>query len=392
MGDQWATVQTIVPPDISLYDGFGLSLDTDGDRMLVVTGAKAFDGNLGYFHEYVFDHSIEQWVEFSRTSPPGTDPDATPIGPITFDGSLALLGQGPLIHRYTQGAEGWEYRDSFESPDGAAGRTFGQTIKLEGNWAFITAWEDDSASPPTQHGSVYAFRRHADDTLEFVQKLLPPGVGDGRACKFGIHMDFDGLTLAVSDPNATIDHLGQGAVYLYEFDGHQWMLRQTVTHSDAGRQWYPGGFGRGVSIDSDTMVAGTKKSLDFRFAYAFRRATDGQWREAAVLATGEATPEGWVEDEFGLRTEVQGDRVLVASEDRMQAPPFIKTGAVYAFDLDCEVCMPELDADGALTVFDYLTFLNLFDEGDPQADLDGDGELTIFDFLAFQTAFDAGCG
>ena len=68
------------------------------------------------------------------------------------------------------------------------------------------------------------------------------------------------------------------------------------------------------------------------------------------------------------------------------------TGASYAFDLSCEVCLPDLDADGRLTVFDYLTFLNLFDEGDAQADFDADGELTIFDFLAFQTAFDVGCG
>ncbi|MFI4882067.1 MAG: GC-type dockerin domain-anchored protein, partial [Phycisphaerales bacterium JB064] len=47
--------------------------------------------------------------------------------------------------------------------------------------------------------------------------------------------------------------------------------------------------------------------------------------------------------------------------------------------------------DGALTIFDFLLFFNLFDDGDTQADFDGDGELTIFDFLAFQTAFDAGC-
>ncbi|UYV13503.1 MAG: FG-GAP-like repeat-containing protein [Phycisphaera sp.] len=54
-------------------------------------------------------------------------------------------------------------------------------------------------------------------------------------------------------------------------------------------------------------------------------------------------------------------------------------------------CAADIDRDGALTVFDFLAFQNLFDDGDPRADLDGDGELTLFDFLAFQTAFDAGC-
>lgn len=50
-----------------------------------------------------------------------------------------------------------------------------------------------------------------------------------------------------------------------------------------------------------------------------------------------------------------------------------------------------LDADGILTSFHFLTFLNLFQDGDAQADFDGDGVLTVLDFLAFQTAFDVGC-
>ncbi|MFI4914973.1 MAG: GC-type dockerin domain-anchored protein [Phycisphaerales bacterium JB060] len=54
-------------------------------------------------------------------------------------------------------------------------------------------------------------------------------------------------------------------------------------------------------------------------------------------------------------------------------------------------CPADLDADGELTIFDFLAFQNLFDAGDPIADFDGDGDLTIFDFLAFQNAFDAGC-
>ncbi len=55
------------------------------------------------------------------------------------------------------------------------------------------------------------------------------------------------------------------------------------------------------------------------------------------------------------------------------------------------VCAADIDGDGALTVFDFLEFQNLFATGNPAADFDGDGALTLFDFLAFQSAFDAGC-
>jgi hypothetical protein len=54
-------------------------------------------------------------------------------------------------------------------------------------------------------------------------------------------------------------------------------------------------------------------------------------------------------------------------------------------------CPADLDLDGALTIFDFLQFQNLFDAGEPRADFDGDGSLTLFDFLAFQNEFDAGC-
>ncbi|MEQ8316324.1 MAG: GC-type dockerin domain-anchored protein [Phycisphaerales bacterium] len=55
-------------------------------------------------------------------------------------------------------------------------------------------------------------------------------------------------------------------------------------------------------------------------------------------------------------------------------------------------CLPDIDGDCSLTIFDFLAFQNLFDMGSPEADFDGDGSLTLFDFLAFQNAFTVGCG
>jgi hypothetical protein len=51
---------------------------------------------------------------------------------------------------------------------------------------------------------------------------------------------------------------------------------------------------------------------------------------------------------------------------------------------------PEADynGDGAVDVFDLLTFQTDWDARDPRADLDGDGEFTIFDFLVLLTAMD----
>jgi hypothetical protein len=54
-------------------------------------------------------------------------------------------------------------------------------------------------------------------------------------------------------------------------------------------------------------------------------------------------------------------------------------------------CLPDLDGNGVLDLFDFLAFTNLFNAGDPGADLDDDGFLDLFDFLAFNNMFNAGC-
>lgn len=66
------------------------------------------------------------------------------------------------------------------------------------------------------------------------------------------------------------------------------------------------------------------------------------------------------------------------------------SGRLTTIDIsDC--CPADLDGDGTTTIFDFLTFQNLFQDQDPRADFDGDGDFTLFDFLAFQDAFAAGC-
>lgn len=387
-GSQWNFIQLIVPPDIGFADGFASDLKIEGDRMLVTS--SDYRAGQGVLFEYRFNHDIGHWVEFGRVY---TDDF---FGFLAVDGSLALAyvnDRTSRVLRFTEGDEGWEFRDSFEAPDAIGGRTFGQQLNIKGDWAFISASLDSSASPPTRHGSVYVYRRHADDTLEFTQKLLPPaGIGEGQTLNYGASMDFDGTTLAVSTTGATVEHAQQGVVYLYELDGDQWTLRQTLTHSDAGRQFFPGGFGRGVTVNGDTLVAATNGSLDYNFAYVFKRGRDGVWREVAVLGTGDATPAGALEWRFGARIAIEGDRVVIsAPHERTPWPVSEPIGAAYAFDLSCEICRADLDHDGALTIFDYLAFFNAFAAGDLSADFDGDGELTLFDFLAFQTAFDAGC-
>jgi glycosylphosphatidylinositol phospholipase D len=105
-----------------------------------------------------------------------------------------------------------------------------------------------------------------------------------------------------------------------------------------------------------------------------------------------------VEDALGWAVSPAGDLNGDGMDDLAIAAPWAspegryRAGVVHiVYGRDTTPCPADLDADGALTIFDFLEFQNLFDLMDPRADFDGDGDLTIFDFLAFQNAFDAGC-
>lgn len=54
-------------------------------------------------------------------------------------------------------------------------------------------------------------------------------------------------------------------------------------------------------------------------------------------------------------------------------------------------CYPDCDGSGTLDLFDFLCFVNEFNNGDPYADCDGSGSLDLFDFLCFVNSFNAGC-
>jgi hypothetical protein len=54
-------------------------------------------------------------------------------------------------------------------------------------------------------------------------------------------------------------------------------------------------------------------------------------------------------------------------------------------------CAPDLDENGTLDLFDFLAFVNLFNDEDPTADCTGDGKYDLFDFLCFVNAFNQGC-
>ena len=374
-------VQTIVPPDVTSGSNFGVSLDADGDRLIV--GAPYFRLSTGEGRGAVFVYEFDGkgWVERARVPPPPDIPD------FYFGNTVVLHGNDMVVwpnhafdrvysYRYDDGV--WSLIESIWQDTPSQNWFFGQRMAISEQWLFVGAHRDDTIAPGG--GSVFIYQRQPDGTVAFMQKLaadVPSLFGDDVA--------FDGETLFVGAPGHSFVYSAQGGVFTYQLVDEEWRRLQTLTHSAPRNN---NGFGSYLAVHRDMLLASSSLQSTpegLGATYLFEVDPAGEWSETTRLVPNPTRSTS----AFGSALAMAGDYALVGSLDEYGFPD--ESGAAYLFDLSCRTCEADLDADGSLTVFDFLLFLNLFQDGDMLADFDGDGELSIFDFLAFQTAFDTGC-
>ena len=368
--------QLLVPVDYQSFQNFGYSIAVDGDRLVVGSPLARWGGRAwwpGVVYVYEFDG--EEWVETDRIGPPDEVIEDFGIFVHLYRDEILVRDDLDRLYRYIHGPEGWTLVGSipFDPTRLARNKGFGVRTASNEDWLFISAHGDDSIQ--INGGSVHAYRRMADGSLEFVQRLLV-----NEEARFGQGLGFDGTSLYVGAPLITKDVRGQGGVIVHEFDGSRWYESQRFFVEQPGSRG--DGFGSTLAVEGDRMVvwaelrfSGTARGT----TYLFRRDAGGHWFEDRRLIPN---PPSSIGSAYGRELALSGGRLLASS---------VEEDAAYLFDLTCFDCEADLDHDGALTIFDYLTFQTAFGTSDPLADFDGDGELTLLDFLAFQGAFGLGC-
>ncbi len=224
---------------------------------------------------------------------------------------------------------------------------------------------------------------HLDVVSRYGFRDVAVYLGDGTGA-----LAFAGLTRVSSEPQAVtaVDLNADGAADVVAVHSFRGIAATLMSRGDGtleppvelfGDQWADLCI---ADIDEDGDLDVLASAYRSGLVSVLENDGEGVLRYTRGFLSGDGpTKIGCVSGVFGLRVNV-----AVFSPDT-RSIELLKVS-----DL-CHGCPADLDGDGALTIFDFLEFQNLFDLQDPQADFDGDGELTIFDFLAFQNAFDAGC-
>jgi hypothetical protein len=283
----WGMVKSLAASNAATGDGFGTSVDIDGD--VVVVGAPGEDSevapittNSGAIYLYRKDNGgSNNWgqVTMFRTTDRESNDNLGASVAVDLNGATAgfvIAGaRQPSPHATQRGYAllfGRTGADAFAQIstrmtafDATVGDQFGNSVSVDGNTAVIGAFRDNPSG--TESGSAYVYDL-TTSTFAHLQKLV---ASDGVAMdQFGWAVDIDGNNIAVGAKNVTTGGMTrEGAVYLFKrsvASSDPW--DELIKHEPVDGSIYDY-FGTSVAISGCTLMAGapTHTTSDLGAAY-----------------------------------------------------------------------------------------------------------------------------
>ncbi|HEU4665353.1 MAG TPA: hypothetical protein VFS55_15090 [Dokdonella sp.] len=195
-----------------------------------------------------------------------------------------------------------------DAPEPSGIEAFGSAVAVQGDTAFVAAPKHPQDGPSGGQGVVYVYRR-VDGAWTLAQSLTADDAAPGE--EFGNAIALQGSTAMIAMHYAAIGGLAQaGAVYVFRYDGSQWLQAQKLV---ADTPQLVANFGDSIALDGDTAVIGASNERgaaqepSVGAAYVFGADANGTWTQAQRLASGDA--HHW--DLFGIAVGLAGDTIMV---------------------------------------------------------------------------------
>jgi len=248
---------------------------------------------------------------------------------VGISGDVAIVGAaggslpgGPgaayVFRRY---GSNWVQQQKLVPSDLQEGSVFGWAVAVSGDTIVVTAPGHSTVNPGD--GAVYIFRYNGVSWLE-VQKLYPL---DGF---MGWHL---GMSVAIYGNVIAVGQIGDsfagapesGAVYVYRWNGSSWVQEQMLAPPDLD---YYDHFGTSVSVSGNLIVGGAPlNNQGLGAAYVFRW-NAGTWVQEQKLTRSQGEQDGG----FAISVAVWGDTVFVGSPQN--GAPNYDPGTVLVFRND----------------------------------------------------------
>ena len=324
MAENWTEIQKLLASDGTSPDNFGWSVSLDGDTALV--GAAPDDNGKG--SAYVFTRSGTSWTQQVKLL--ASDGAANDLfgNSVSLDGDTALIGapydddngdKSGSVYVFTRTGGLWTQEVKLLATDDSTGATFGRSVSLYGNTAFIGADYYDYHG----NGAAYVFTRTGTTWTQQAKLLASDGSAGDQFSFYGASLDGDtALIGAVYEDDKGVD---SGSAYVFTRTGTTWTQQAKLLASDGvAGDW----FGYFISLDGDTALIGALQDddngKDSGSAYVFTRNGTTWTQQAKLLAS-----DGARMDIFGNDVSLDGDTALIgAVQDDDNG---FQSGSAYVF-------------------------------------------------------------
>lgn len=327
----WKWQQTLLAPDASSFSFFGTSVAIDGNRLVV--GAYG-DQNAGNFAgaAYVFVRAGDTWTpEQKLTGSENSFVDQFGFS-VAIKGDRIVCGAfgnsdvdqsevgSAYVFRRIQGL--WLQEQELTASDAAPLARFGISVTMNDDTIVVGANGD--AELGFFSGAVYVF---TFDGSNWVQQQKLHAQDEREGVEFGVHVAMDGDTLVVGAPNDEVGNHTLGAAYVFTRHSQGWLQDRKLVAKDSDAF---AGFGLRVAVNGDTIAVGSIRdsdaAVDAGAAYVYKRNGQSGWSLQEKLFASDAAQN----DVFGCAVAVSNNTVVVGAVGKSDVA--LNAGAAYIYE------------------------------------------------------------
>lgn len=229
-GENWNETQKLVPQDASPNLVFGTNISIDGNTVAISSEESNGSGAV-----YIYNYNGTDWIEeekITKESPLSGDVfgisanltnDQLIVGCGGEDGPTGSFHGAVYIYRFD--GTSWQLEQRLFEEDllptmGGLGAFYGRRVLIDGATAIVGAPSEDD-----ERGAVYIYQLNLAGIWEKTQRLTVPE-------EYSLEFNFYGFALSKYEDQLCIgshgEHLGEGAAYLFNFNGEQWIEQERI--------------------------------------------------------------------------------------------------------------------------------------------------------------------
>jgi hypothetical protein len=265
-GTSWALSGKLTAPDAANNDYFGSSVAISGSTAVVGAYGKTIGANTSQGAAYLY--TSLPWVErVEFTASNGAAYDEFGIS-VAISGNTAVVGaygktigantsQGAAyVYASSNGGNTWAQQAELTASNGATNDLFGSSVAISGNTALVGA-QGKTVGPNSAQGAAYVYTFNVASWVQQAELTANDGAMNDA---FGVSVAISGNTALVGAPGkSTGPNSGQGAAYVYLFNGSSWVQQAKLIASDGAAN---DALGQSVGISGNSAVVGAPNKSD----------------------------------------------------------------------------------------------------------------------------------